>query len=1490
MIIIIVTTLLLDFDQCSNFVYNIIYSSILGMSINSIQEIILAKNLCLKSIHNVITTLNKMPNPSSTIDMQHASQNNSEEVKYKYPLLQLLLSIGIWNIMLITMIYIIASICLETQDEIRSNDARYTYIPRHRRWNRINWLKNKASIAMRKISHNLESHISRYNKSFEHRMKNKQRQKIASKYNHYVHKSATRTTAITAMAALIAMSASPTPIYANATTFDTDSKAVGIDNRCSACISHDIRDFIGPLHDSNRTIKGFGGVTHRSTIMSGTIKWKWEDDKGCIHKHLIPNSYFVPDGKARLLSPQHWAKTQRGKLRQSTGEFTNSKECKLQWGTNGEYTLTVPLTTDSNVATFYLAPGYKDYDAYCQEAKISPNEDDNPSLNPIEHKDEEGEYVAPATEPPSNKEVWNTSLHSTAKRDFDINGPELGIDKIVNSNRKPIDDMSNDTRELLSLHYRMGHIPFPKLQLMAKQGKLKSSLARCAIPVCPACQYAKQTRKPWRQKPTKSRITKTDQLQPGEIVSVDQMVSPTPGLVAQMTGALTNRRYKYATVYVDQASRLSYTYLQKTASAEETIKGKIAFELFARSQGVSIKGYHADNGIFRANAWMNHCHKYNQRLTYAGVNAHHQNGIAERRIRELQSMARTMFIHAAKRWSNCITANLWPYAIRHASNAINNTPSMQNKQRRTPIEIFTQTKVASNPKHFHAFGCPAYVLENELQLSKPFHKWKQRTEVGIYLGQSPIHSKNIALILNRKTGLVSPQYHVKCDSMFHSVLNTKFESQWQQKAGFKMKPSPHEQNKIKESGEPRDKISQNRNKTLHSEGVNRYSTKRKDRSTMDQHTLEKHSRQKLQHKSTSKSSVTNKRNRLKPSATRRQTKVGLKTHEGSAAMANAAVLGVTPKVVHQPDLIEVLATEISRNTSHDVEGEILCLEAIFPDYHQQHEDIMIQDDPILAMKATADPDTMYMHEAMREPDWDQFRMAMQKEVQDQMDNGNFTIVKRSQIPKGKIILPAVWQMKRKRDIKTRKIKKYKARLNLDGSRQRKGIHYDQTYAPVTSWKFIRLLLIMIIMHGWYSKQIDYVLAFPQAPIERELYMQIPKGFEIEGNKNNEYVLKVNRNVYGQCQASRVWFQYLRNKLIKELKFKQSKIDECVFYRGKTIYMLYTDDSILAGPCQKEIDQVVKDLQKANLNVTDEGDVQDFLGVNIKKLDDGNIQLSQPHLVDQILKDLNMTQDNVKTKSTPAMVSKLLTRDEDGEEFDESFHYRSIIGKLHYLEKGTRSDISYITHQCARFADKPKASHAKAVRWLARYLKATRDKGLLIKPSPNHGLEVFVDADFSGNWDPKSPEKDKDTARSRHGYIITYEKCPVIWKSQMQTEVCLSSTESEYVGLSYALREVIPIMEIIKEMKQLKLISTSTCPKVHCRVFEDNSGALEMAKVHKYRPRTKHLNVKYHHFRDYVERDEISIHKIDTKDQLADYLTKPVTQEILEHLRPQVMGW
>ena len=258
---------------------------------------------------------------------------------------------------------------------------------------------------------------------------------------------------------------------------------------------------------------------------------------------------------------------------------------------------------------------------------------------------------------------------------------------------------STPEAELLIAHYRFQHISFSKLQEMARQGILPRKLAHCKIPSCSACLYGKATKRAWRWKLSK-QTTERKTLKPGEVISVDQMVSPVPGLIAQMVGFLTRQHYKYATVFVDQASCMGFVYLQKTCTAEETIEAKGAFERYAENRGVKVQAYHADNGIFKAKKWVEECRQRKQDLTFAGVNAHHQNGIAERRIRELQETTRAMLIHATKRWPGVVTIHLWPYAIRMANQAYNATPLNAHINKQSPNKIFDNSAVDINPKHW----------------------------------------------------------------------------------------------------------------------------------------------------------------------------------------------------------------------------------------------------------------------------------------------------------------------------------------------------------------------------------------------------------------------------------------------------------------------------------------------------------------------------------------------------------------------------------------------------------------------------------------------------------------------------------------------------------------------------------------------------------------------------------------------------------------------
>lgn len=233
---------------------------------------------------------------------------------------------------------------------------------------------------------------------------------------------------------------------------------------------------------------------------------------------------------------------------------------------------------------------------------------------------------------------------------------------------------------------------------------------------------------------------------------------------------------------------------------------------------------------------------------------------------------------------------------------------------------------------------------------------------------------------------------------------------------------------------------------------------------------------------------------------------------------------------------------------------------------------------------------------------------------------------------------------------------------------------------------------------------------------------------------------------------------------------------CVLSREDAVCSVHGDDSLLAGPDKREIDKIIEELQtKTNLQITVEGNLADFLGVYIDRRKDGTIHLTQPHLIDQILKDLRLDDNKINTRSTPAASSKLFARHAKSPLFDDSFNYRSVIGKLNYLENATRSDIFYAVHQCARFVSDPKIEHGEAVRWLGRYLNGTRNLGTIMKPLADKELEVYVDASFCGDWDPVEAAHNRDTARLRHRDIINYAGCPLLWKSQLQTEVALSST-------------------------------------------------------------------------------------------------------------------
>ena len=175
--------------------------------------------------------------------------------------------------------------------------------------------------------------------------------------------------------------------------------------------------------------------------------------------------------------------------------------------------------------------------------------------------------------------------------------------------------------------------------------------------------------------------------------------------------------------------------------------------------------------------------------------------------------------------------------------------------------------------------------------------------------------------------------------------------------------------------------------------------------------------------------------------------------------------------------------------------------------------------------------------------------------------------------------------------------------------------------------------------------------------------------------------------------------------------------------------------------------------------------------------------------------------------------------------------------LLYISNHTCPNITFSVSQVDWFTYNPKEGHATAIKTIVWYLARTFDKGLFFKPDGTYQLKCWVDADFVGLFG-RSPSENPTAAKSRYGYVITFGGIPLVWKSQLISEICLSTLCAEYVGLSNCLCALIPMHSlVINELDFLKLPSSNK-PEMHCTVFEDNQGAYLRATNQKLSVQTK----------------------------------------------------
>jgi len=181
------------------------------------------------------------------------------------------------------------------------------------------------------------------------------------------------------------------------------------------------------------------------------------------------------------------------------------------------------------------------------------------------------------------------------------------------------------------------------------------------------------------------------------------------------------------------------------------------------------------------------------------------------------------------------------------------------------------------------------------------------------------------------------------------------------------------------------------------------------------------------------------------------------------------------------------------------------------------------------------------------------------------------------------------------------------------------------------------------------------------------------------------------------------------------------------------------------------------------------------------------------------------------------------------------------------------------------------------------------QGLIIRPTSSLQLDVYVDSDFAGLWRSEDSQ-DPVCVKSRTGFVILLAACPLLWQSKLQGQVALSTMEAEYIALSTGLRSLLPLKTLVAEVAASLMDDSTFLTTTYSSVFEDNNGALILAQSPCITPRSKHIAVPYHFFREHVREGTLQILKVASEVNLGDLFTKGLDRIKFQALRKLLMGW
>ena len=497
-----------------------------------------------------------------------------------------------------------------------------------------------------------------------------------------------------------------------------------------------------------------------------------------------------------------------------------------------------------------------------------------------------------------------------------------------------------------------------------------------------------------------------------------------------------------------------------------------------------------------------------------------------------------------------------------------------------------------------------------------------------------------------------------------------------------------------------------------------------------------------------------------------------------------------------------------------------------------------------------------------------WKNAMNDEMRSLEENETFSLTK---LPPGKQAVGGRWVYTLKSDIDGSD--RYKARFVAKGYSQKPGTDYEETFSPTADMTSVRVVMQKAAQENLILHQMDVKTAYLHAPIDREIYIQQPEGYEKKSEADEMLVWKLQKSLYGLKQSGRNWNAMLHTCL-SENGFVQNPADHCVYTREnqneKVILIIWVDDLILAASDESVL-KSVKSMLTERFQMKDLGKMKHFLGIDFDQAE-GQVKMSQKKYISKILERFEM--QDCKSRETPCELKLEYT--ENAEKMKDPRKYREAVGSLIYLSTCTRPDINFVVSKLSQHFAEPTLEHWSTVKHVLRYLKGTAEQELCFKRNETEklGLRVYSDADWAS---------DVTDRRSTTGYCVSLSEGSslISWKTRKQPTVALSTCEAEYMSLASAIQECIYLEQLLQGIDNYQYAQT--------KVYEDNQGTIALSRNPVNRQRCKHIDIKYHFIRETVNAGKVILEYCPTEQMIADVMTKPATKLKLKKFAQNMFG-